>query len=384
MTRHSTLARLCFAATALAAAAVVPLDAAAAVEFETSGFASLVAGRSYGQCQSNVGIAEPFARECTRFITDWSHAGVYVPHWSVAPETRLGLQGTATLDARWSATAQVVARTNEAARLALEWAYVTFKPSADWTLFVGRKRLPLFYFSDFQDVGYAYTWLRPPPDVYGWDVVNYNGANLRWQKTLANWNFKVDVFGGAERSKDNAYSTLMYADQPKEVRWTHLRGATLEFSRAWFSGRAVWIENDFEQIDQNSAMPDMLNSGETRGRQRITGLSMNIDAERWLVHGEYSVFDRSNFQYTARAYMLAAGYRLGKFTPMATLSGYAETSPFATYAPLVMRSQALTLRYELADSMALKLQLDHFGDRSPQGLYSGSARALSIGLDMVF
>lgn len=368
-----------------ATSALVATPAARAVEFEHSGFASLVAGRSYGACTRDVAIAEPFASRCSRFIADWAHAGVYTDHASLAPESRIGVQATAQFNERWSATGQVVLRSNEAARAALEWAYLTWKPAAEWTFFAGRKRLPLFNFSEYQDVGYAYTWLRPPPDVYGWDVVNYNGASARWQTALGGgWNVKADVFAGGENSTDNAYSRLYYTDQPKAVKWSRLRGTALEFSRGWFSGRAVWIESDYRQRDQQTDTLDVLGSGNTTGKQRITGLSLAADADPLLVQAEYSVFDRNDFQYKARAWMVAAGWRFGKWTPMVTASGYGETSPFADYAPLVMRSQALTLRYELRDNVALKLQLDRYRERSTAGLFTGSSRALSVGLDTVF
>lgn len=58
---------------------------------------------------------------------------------------------------------------------------------AEWKLQIGRKRLPLYYYSDFQDVGYAYNTVRPSPDVYGWDIVNYNGASLSTTRSLGDW-----------------------------------------------------------------------------------------------------------------------------------------------------------------------------------------------------
>lgn len=374
--------RCLLALPALCLGAALP---AQAMEFETSGFASLIAGRSFGACVPDNTIGAKFADACSRFIADWSRASVYTPQLSVKPESRLGLQATLRHDDTLSATTQVVGRSVDGGQLDLEWAYLTWKPAPAWTIQAGRKRLPLFYFSDFQDVGYAYGWLRPPPDVYGWDVVNYNGANVSWQSTVAGFGVKADVFAGAETSKDNAYSTLMYSGEPKDVHWKNIRGAAIEVSRDVYTGRAVFLTNDYRQRDRNTGQFDVLTSGRDLGKQRIYGLSFNIDADPWLLRSEYSVFDRSDFQYKAKAYMVAVGHRFDKLTPMVTLSGYKETTPFPDdYAPLVMRSASLTLRYEVGSSSAIKLQWDRYLDRSPAGPFSGSASALAIGFDTVF
>ena len=51
---------------------------------------------------------------------------------------------------------------------------------------MGRKRLPIYY-SDFQDVGFAYTWVRPPTDLYGWEIVSYNGVNATYRGDWGGW-----------------------------------------------------------------------------------------------------------------------------------------------------------------------------------------------------
>ncbi len=370
---------------AVATALALACSALHAVEFEYSGFASVIGGRTFGPCVPDNTVSTAFSAHCTRFISDWSHAGVYTPSFSLQPETRLGLQGTARFNAQWSATTQLVARSLSGSHADLEWAYLTYKPSADWTLQAGRKRLPLFYFSDFQDVGYAYGWMRPPPDVYGWDVVNYNGGNASYQTALGGWNLKADVFAGSEESKDNPYATLSYSNAPKDISWRNIRGAALEFNRSWFTGRAVAITNDYQQRDRGTGALDVLYSGNETGRQRIYGLSGNIDADPWVVRSEYSLFDRSNFQYKARAYVVSVGYRIDKFTPMLSHSAYRETTPFPDqYNVLVMRTDGITLRYELGQSSALKLQLDHYRDVSPVVPFSGSAKVLTFGFDTVF
>ncbi|MBY0235951.1 MAG: hypothetical protein K2W93_13295, partial [Burkholderiaceae bacterium] len=127
---------------------------ARAQEFSGSGFASLVVGRTTGDCVSS-GLAPAFSKGCTRYIADWGHAGVYEDELSASPESRIGLQGTVKFNPSFSVTGQVTARGLKDQHANLEWLYLAYQIAPEWSLQVGRKRLPLYYYSDFQDVGYA-------------------------------------------------------------------------------------------------------------------------------------------------------------------------------------------------------------------------------------
>ena len=62
--------------------------------------------------------------------------------------------------------------------------------------------------------------VRPAPDVYGWDVVNYSSASARYQTRSGEWSFRRDVFTGGESAKQSL-SKLITTDKT-----TH-RGPTL-------------------------------------------------------------------------------------------------------------------------------------------------------------
>ena len=52
----------------------------------------------------------------------------------------------------------------------VDWAYVSYELTPKLLVQAGHKRLPIYYYSDFMYVGYAYPWVRPPQDLYGWRV----------------------------------------------------------------------------------------------------------------------------------------------------------------------------------------------------------------------
>jgi len=355
---------------------------ASAASFDYSGFASIVAGKTFGACAQNVTVSDFYSSPCTRYVADWAHGGVYTPDISLKPDSKVGLQGSLTFSNHFSATAQVVGRLADGAAVDLEWAYVTYDASPAWTFQVGRKRLPLYYFSASQDVGYTYPWVRLPPDIYGWDAVNYNGVNATYRKQLGEWSLKSNLFAGDETTRNSSYAKLSY-NEPKDVKWENIRGADLELAREWFTTRLTYIVSDYQQIDHTSGEPDVLPSGNTKGKQIIYGIAVNLDINAWLVRSEYSVFDRSNFLEKSKAWMIGVGRRFGKFTPMVTASSYAETTPFPdNYTPVNWTTQALSLRYELTSSSALKFEIDRL--RDGPNTYAGDANVIAMSYDVIF
>ncbi|MEJ5999212.1 hypothetical protein [Paucibacter soli] len=354
------------------------LPVAQAQDFDFKGFGTLALGAVQSGSR-NTPLLDRYDCPCT--IADYSHAGLYSKSWSAQPESKLGLQGTLKLNPQWSGTAQVVVRDVDKLKAALEWAYVSFAPSSQWTLQVGRKRLPLFYYSDFQDVGYAYNWIRPPQDVYGWEVVNFNGATVAYSSQLGDWSVRSSAFTGTESTKDNALAKIYYQAR-QDITWKRILGADVELANDWLTLRLNLIRNNVDQWDHDGGVRTQTVFKQS---QLIYGLAANVDWEDWLLRSEFSVFDRSDYSYKAKSMMVSAGRRFGKFTPMLTVSRYRETNQ---YAPSTVQRDdilSLSLRYELGKSTALKLQWDRFTDKSGPDLdFVGNSKLLSISLDTVF
>ncbi|MCE4555383.1 hypothetical protein [Pelomonas cellulosilytica] len=364
----------------LAAALAAPARADDALQI--SGFASLVAGKVLSGDRT-----EPFFRyDCPCFIADYGHGALYSERWQVKQESKVGIQGTYTFTPKLSATAQVVGRGVDGVKASLEWAYLSYDVNDSWTVQLGRKRLPIYYYSDFQDVGFAYTWVRPPADLYGWEIVNYNGANATYRGDWGGWAAKANVFFGRENSRDNLMQRIYY-DTPQNVTWKNIVGGDLVLTRGVLTTRATYIQSDVQQWDRSSGArvtpaPDSSKSAE---KQRIYGLSANVDWDDWLLRSEYSVFDRSGYSYRSQAYMLGVGRRFGDFTTLVTRTNYRERNRFAPDGQQHDSGYSATLRYELNSATAVKLQWDRFRDMSgPDLSYVGNSRLLSMSLDTVF
>ncbi len=186
---------------------------AQAGDFTYSGFATAAIGKVMSGSRTER-LNDHY--DCPCFIADYGQGALYEPHWSVGTESKIGLQGTYSFNTQWSATGQVVARGVDGIKTDLEWAYLSYEASPHWTIQAGRKRLPLYFYSEFQDVGYAFNWARVPTDLYGWEIVNYNGVNATYRDDWKGWAAKSNFFTGSERTKDNRFSRIYYAS-PQDV-----------------------------------------------------------------------------------------------------------------------------------------------------------------------
>jgi hypothetical protein len=380
---HKARLALNIKALGLTGVMLLTCEAASAVEWQVSGFGSVIAGRTFGACTTTTAMAERFSDDCTRYIADWSHASVYENRWTVAPESRLGVQVNAKFTDSLSGVVQLMGRSAPGQAVGLEWAYLSHDFAPGWTLQVGRKRLPLYYYSDFQDVGYAHNTIRTSPDVYGWDVVNYNGANLQRLDKWGEWSVRQDLFAGAENSKNNAYNKL-FSNDLQRVSWSNILGGSVEVNKGWFTARLTYVQSDFEQKDQATGERVEQPSGAFKGKQRFYGIAVNGDWDDWILRSELASADRSDYAYKANFHLVSLSYRMGSLITTVGVSAYGESTPFPdAYNTTAFRTSTVALRYDLTGKSAVKIQFDKLKDKG-NSRFTGDARVLSLSYDFVF
>lgn len=339
--------------------------------YRLSGFASLVAGSTVSGKDDAEGIPPGCKGPC--YIADWNNGGAYGRHLSLRPESRMGVQGTWVATPALSATAQLTARAVES-RAQLEWAYLSYK-SGPWDFQVGRKRIPLYYYSEFQDVGVAYPWIAPPSDLYGWEVTNYNGASLRYRDALGGVGVSASIYGGAEKRKSARIYKMSTTDSV-DVEWQKLLGADLELARDWLTLRLAYAQaHVFEQYRD---------AGQHFGAKvSMLNLAVNMDFGRWFVLAEvgelakrYVEGDDTRFKELGA--VLGVGVRYAAWTPMLTLSRLHEHAVVAGYndpdsAADRWNTLIASLRYDVKANQALKFQVNRTQDTT--GRYTGNTTA---------
>jgi len=262
----------------------------------------------------------------------------------------------------------------------LSWAFFTYAFAPNWELTVGRKRIPLYYYSNFQDVGIAYPWVSPPPELYGWEVTNYNGVSLRYSNSIAGYRTTSSVFTGSETVLNNPYY-LSGSQDSINASWKNMIGADTEWTRDWFTARAVYLV-------ANASTDDITAGATTLARVHTYGLALNADFDDWFVLSEFTADDRTystNYYVNAPAYSVGAGYRYGAWTPFLNYGWYYENTNDMTQYPTPVRFNrtSLTVRYDFNSSTALKLQLDSYREAAISNL-TGNSRLIRIAFDKTF
>ena len=379
----------------------------AGIDLTGSGFLTLGAGKMLG---GSKGEASDYKRPF--FVADYAQAGIYngTSGLQFKPDSKLGVQGTATLPGSgFSVTGQLVARGARDGNVNLEWLYASYKVNDQWTFQAGRKRIPMFFYSETQDVGLTLPWTHLPGQLYGWEAVNYNGANLSYQGQWGNWSSAINLVAGNEGKNESGYWKVYRGKNNRtDVRWDDILGGDLSLSKDWLETRFVYLQSKVRQKNVSGswdANPDSPTYGQLIGaesdfttpanRQQIYGVSFNIDYHNFLVRSE-SIYINHNQEagYKDHAQILGLGYRFGKITPMLTVSDYRSqaivSSGAESDAQEAHRTTSLTLRYDLTPSSDIKVQFDSQKDRSGPNYtidgYNrfGNARLLTATYDMVF
>jgi len=355
-------------AVVLMAGFCLPLQA----EINISGFASINAGKVI----SGSGVPD-YGMEPT-FVADYPNVSTYTEEWSMAPETLLGLQFTADVYDGLSATAQVLARGADDFNVTMEWAYLSYKVANNWTVQAGRKRLPLFYYSDFFDVGYAYVWMRPPENNYGWEIFNYNGANVLYNNSFGDWSLATNIYAGREDDKENKLLTdFFYAGTPTRVVWDNIVGGVASTSYEWFEARITYMQYTAKMYQGGEVLPGV--SGILESDNKFYGLAINLDFDSFFILTELNRLDSEDFGKNDTM-MATLGYRISDFTPYLGYSSFENE----VAGDEKHNTSSAGIRWDFHPSAAFKVQYDEVKDESEFLPVAGDSKSLTLGVDLVF
>ncbi len=373
------------------------------IDFTLHGFGQVVEGKVLSG--SNNGTYQQWHCPCS--IQNWEYVGMYEKYkgWQTAPESLAGLQLTAKFTSQLSATVQEVSRaTNENNRPTLDWGFVSYDATPNWTLQAGRKRIPLYYYSDYLYIGYAYPWVRPAPDVYGWPIYEYNGANIDYHTGLGDtdWTLEANYWGGHFAQNNDAYDTQLYTFYPNTSQPQGAGGA--QTNESWLQMHGVYVNvtngiyglrvmGEMHRDRVQTVLPSGVVSPwfyTTDGNPsnnimtRIMGIAFNVDSAPWIVRTEADRFDQSAVKLIYNYYLAGAGYQWRDWTGMITASHYiTEPSPSAPVEG--RRTTYFTVRWDFKPNLCLKFQYDISKDLSQKPyMFLGDSNLASVALQGSF
>lgn len=368
------------------------IDLTADGSLKMTGFYSLTGAKVMSG--SALGSSTPWTYQqwnCPCTIQTWEYAAVYEKRegFQFDRESLLGVQFKNDFSPTLSATVQLVMRAqnpNRGSRPTVDWAYLTWQPAADsnWTFQAGKFRIPLYYYSDYLYIGYAYPWVRPAPDVYGWPIYAYNGANVSYRTQLgqSDWAATFHAWTGGYTQHDDAYDTLIYYTTPTNESWKKIMGASVTANNGVFDVRLMYMRyKDTLWQGSGASRVNLIEDQSTK----IMGASINMDYKNWLVKTEvdrYEQVDASKGLNGIYKYALAGvGYQYGAWTPMFTMSRYRTV-----LEPIEGRNtRYLSLRWDFMKNTALKAQYDISKDKSHYSYpFFGDSKLISVSLQGIF
>ncbi len=356
---------------------------------------------------------------------------------SFLSESLFALQTTATLSDTLSAVAQIVASgvpgekdtsgsvTPGNFQPEFSWAYLHGELDNQWSVNLGRQRLPLYRYSGYLQVGVAYPWIRPPSSVYSTPINNFDGVLLNGDFSPGDWFLHPQFFYGGFNGN------ALISATPVSIKLNNLGGAVIEATYAnWLTLRA---EFGGGQLTFHTALPDQiiddcLNAtacatlpAPYNTLNIFTPLPAAADVLRsdnkWITYTSAAFeLNRYNFvligeineqriiggSYLAnyRNYYIGAGYQFGRLLPMLTYSrGRAKNSdpnslnivtaditagnPFGASDPRILVVQGLfaqistiddyyefSLRYDLTATVALKLDYTYYASPADPAIFT--------------
>jgi hypothetical protein len=324
------------------------------------------------------GFGSLFAGKVTdggEFLADYPKAGIYDDSLSFSPDSTLGMQFSSFFKDEFSIVAQVVVNGALGSDVDADWLYLNYHITSELSVQLGRKRLPLYYYSDYFDVGYAYYWVRPPADLYTWQITNYNGISLLYEMSLGNWDTSINLYYGNEKSDDNELLSLLFG-VPVDESWNDMTGVVGSMVNEWADIRLSYMRGLVER-DINSV--NVINDAE----QQFIGLSVNLALDELQILSEYNNYKRLDNDIRIDTYMLSLGYQMGDFTPHVTRSAF-EQEVNVTGNDEKHHTTTLGVRWDFYTEMAFKVQYDNVVDEGVIVPIKGNSKSISLGLDFVF
>jgi hypothetical protein len=348
-------------------------------------------------------------------------------------DSNLGLQADYTVNDWLSVTGQGLVRKDGEDNYGAEltWAFAKAKVSNNVSVRVGRLVLPTFMISEYRNIGYANTFLRPPSEVYSQVPLNsVDGADLTWQQAFGDTTYTAQFAVG--RSKTTLSGGV-------DATLTELRAISLGAEHGPFTVRVGRTEakltvdiaslntlvstlntagNNFK-ISQLNDMANLVSNRKKKGSFTSAGLSM--DWNNIVAQTEYAKRKIDTTSGSTDSWYVLAGYRFGKFLPyyshadLKVHSDFANTIPTSCAAgspaactPTVRALNAtleslrtstnrgaqstdtIGLRWDFSNSADIKFQIDRVKP-DPKGLFvhatpafKGPVTVGAIAVDFVF
>lgn len=291
------------------------------------------------------------------------NGGAYKNDLSFNPESTIGLQAQIPINSKLRATVQFIGRAGDDNNVKAEWAYLTYELSDEFSVNAGRLRLPLYYYSDFLDVGKAYHWIRPPAELYS-GPSGLNGISLSYSKYVGDYEITGQYWFGSDNVEveSGPFNRLdLYNNQ----------GLNLMVAKDWWKVRGVYSKTDYQLESDTTASPPA--AGLT-----FWGLAFLADYDSVFFRSEYTGLKLDEGADYTYSWYASTGYSIGAWTPHVT---YTETDEQITNGVPESTTMTFGLNWEANTNTVLKIE---YLEREPEDNAIDTIKLISAGVDLVF
>jgi hypothetical protein len=351
-------------------------------------------------------------------------------------DSNLGVQADVTLNNWLSVTGQGLVRKDAEDDFGAEatLAFAKAKVSDELSIRVGRMGVPVFMISEYRNVGYLNTFVRPPQEMYSQvPFNNIDGIDATWQHAFGDTSVtaqisagrsKADLAGGLTvKMKSLVVLNLIAEYGPFTARVGRADGKLTVTGSATLDGLLTSLRTAGTgyRLPALNDLADQLVANEKKASFTSAGLGM--DWNNIIGQAEYAKRKTHSYINDTTSWYVMGGYRIGKFLPYYThgkLSiDHAPSYAGATACPAgypaactptlraltagaaTVRSSGVSqgeqstdsigLRWDLYRSAALKFQIDRIKPKNGKGLLlnatPGFNHAITVGtvaVDFVF
>jgi len=349
-------------------------------------------------------------------------------------DSNLGLQADYAINDWLSVTGQGLVRKDGTDNYGAEltWGFVKAKVSNDVSVRAGRLVLPTFMISEYRNVGYANTFLRPPSEVYSQVPLNsVDGADLTWQHAygdttitaqLAFGRAKTELSSGIDADLSRVHGINLTAEHGPFTLRVGRTEARLTVDQASLNTLVATLNNagNAYKISQLNDMARVLDNHDKKGS--FTSIGLGMDWNNIIAQTEYAKRKIDSASGSTDSWYVLGGYRIGKFLPYYSHAKLSPSSDFANTIPTACAAGSLAactptvralsstleslrnstnsggqstdsigLRWDFMSSADIKFQVDRIKPDGGKGLFvhaapgfKGPVTVGAIALDFVF
>ncbi|MBC3883710.1 hypothetical protein [Undibacterium griseum] len=333
-------------------------------------------------------------------------------------DSNFGIQVTAKANDWLSFTGQGLVRKNVTDNFGAElaWAFAKAKVNDSLSLRLGRVGLPVYMISDYRNVGYANTMLRPPVEMYTQVILeSVDGIDGIYQTAVGETNITAQLSYGVTDSDSRSSYTAKFKKLSSLNVVLENGPLTLRFGRV---DTNVTVDNSanlnllvggLRKYGYNAAA-DSIAVQDTKAS--FTSVGLGLDYKNIVVQAEYGKRKSASLAIPeTSSWYTMFGYRMGAFLPYVvhasakqdsprTVAGTPTAGPLLAYtyganalasASPIQTSNSLGVRWDFHKSAALKLQFDRMSPENGPGTFinakpnfAGSVNVFAAAVDFVF